>query len=64
MSSYALNSGIPKTLIKYIIEFYKGDNKISKIIDDILKRPISPELLPHQNDRLFKKTRRDIIGPY
>jgi len=30
MSSYALNSGIPKTLIKYIIEFYKGDNRISK----------------------------------
>ncbi|NPA61598.1 MAG: NAD(+) synthase [Epsilonproteobacteria bacterium] len=63
MSSYALNSGIPKTLIKYIIEFYKGDNKISKIIDDILKRPISPELLPHQNDKIVQKT-EDIIGPY
>ncbi len=63
MSSYALNSGIPKTLIKYIIEFYKGDNRISKIIDDILKRPISPELLPHQNDKIVQKT-EDIIGPY
>jgi len=63
MSSYALNSGIPKTLIKYIIEFYKGDNRISKIIDDILERPISPELLPHQNDKIVQKT-EDIIGPY
>jgi len=63
MSSYALNSGIPKTLIKYIIEFYKGYNRISKIIDDILERPISPELLPHQNDKIVQKT-EDIIGPY
>ena len=63
ISSYALNSGIPKTLIKYIIEFYKSDNKISKIIDDILNRPISPELLPHQDNKIIQKT-EDIIGPY
>jgi len=63
MSAYALNAGIPKTLIKYIIEFYKSDEKISKIIDDILNRPISPELLPHQDDKIVQKT-EDIIGPY
>jgi NAD+ synthase (glutamine-hydrolysing) len=63
MSSYSLNAGIPKTLIKYIIEFYKKNEKISKVIDDILNRPISPELLPHQDDKITQKT-EEIIGPY
>jgi len=63
MSSYSLNAGIPKTLIKYIIEFYKSNEKISKIIDDILNRPISPELLPSKDDKITQKT-EDIIGSY
>jgi len=46
MSMYALNSGIPKTLIKYVIEYYKSNKSIADIIDDILDTPISPELLP------------------
>ena len=36
MSAYGLNSGIPKTLIKYVIEYYKSNSKIANIIDDIL----------------------------
>jgi len=63
MSAYALNSGIPKTLIKYVIEYYKSNKKISHIIDDILDTPISPELLPHQEDNITQKT-EDIIGSY
>ena len=63
MSSYALNSGIPKTLIKYVIEYYKNNPKIADIIDDILNTPISPELLPHQEDNITQKT-EDIVGPY
>ncbi len=63
MSAYALNSGIPKTLIKYVIEYYKSNKKISYIIDDILDTPISPELLPHQEDNITQKT-EDIIGSY
>jgi len=63
MSSYALNGGIPKTLIKYIIEYYKYDPRIADIIDDILDTPISPELLPHQEDNITQRT-EDIIGSY
>jgi NAD+ synthase (glutamine-hydrolysing) len=63
MSAYALNSGIPKTLIRYVIEYYKYNKDIAHIIDDILDTPISPELLPHQEDNITQKT-EDIIGSY
>jgi NAD+ synthase (glutamine-hydrolysing) len=63
MSMYALNSGIPKTLIKYVIEYYKSNGQIADIIDDILDTPISPELLPHSDDRITQET-EEIVGPY
>jgi NAD+ synthase (glutamine-hydrolysing) len=63
MSMYALNSGIPKTLIKYVIEYYKSNEKIADIIDDILNTPISPELLPFDSDEIVQET-ESIVGPY
>lgn len=63
MSMYALNCGIPKTLIQYVIEFFKENEAISHIIDDILDTPISPELLPHSEDEIVQET-ESIVGPY
>ena len=63
MSMYALNSSIPKSLIKYVIEYYKFNGEISAIIDDILDTPISPELLPPKDDQIVQNT-EDIVGPY
>jgi len=63
MSMYALNSGIPKTLIQYVIEYYKSNKEIADIIDDILDTPISPELLPHEGDEIVQET-ESIVGPY
>jgi len=63
MSMYALNSGIPKTLIQYVIEYYKSNKNIADIIDDILDTPISPELLPHDGDEIVQET-ENIVGPY
>ncbi len=63
MSMYALNSGIPKTLIKYVIEYYKSNESIADIIDDILTTPISPELLPANDDTITQETEA-IVGPY
>jgi NAD+ synthase (glutamine-hydrolysing) len=63
MSMYALNSGIPKTLIQYVIEYYKSNEAIADIIDDILDTPISPELLPHVDDKIVQET-EEIVGAY
>jgi NAD+ synthase (glutamine-hydrolysing) len=63
MSMYALNSGIPKTLIKYVIEYFKKEEKLSAILDDILDTPISPELLPHSDGAITQET-EEIVGPY
>jgi len=63
MSMYALNSGIPKTLIQYVIESFKSNERIAHIIDDILDTPISPELLPHKEDEIVQET-ESIVGPY
>ena len=63
MSMYALNAGIPKTLIQYVIEYYKSNESIAAIIDDILDTPISPELLPHKEDEIVQETEA-IVGPY
>ena len=63
MSMYALNSGIPKTLIRYVIEYFKHNEAIAPILDDILATPISPELLPHSDDAICQET-EEIVGPY
>jgi len=66
MSMYGINSGVPKTLIKYIIEWcaeeeYSG--KISDLLRDIIDTPISPELLPPSKSGKIQNT-EEAIGPY
>ena len=63
MSMYALNSGIPKTLIQYVIDYFTHNEAISPILHDILETPISPELLPHDADEIVQET-ESIVGPY
>jgi NAD+ synthase (glutamine-hydrolysing) len=63
MSMYALNSGIPKTLIRYVIESFRSNKRIAAILDDILATPISPELLPHAEGEIAQETEA-IVGPY
>lgn len=63
MSMYGLNSGIPKTLIKYLIEYFQDDKKITHILQDILDTPVSPELLPSSEDTITQETEK-LIGPY
>ena len=64
MSMYGLNSGIPKTLVRYIIGYFADTNSaISEVLYDILDTPVSPELLPGSNGKIEQLT-EDIIGPY
>ena len=66
MSMYAVNSGVPKTLVRYLVGWaaHQLDDQSEKILTDILDTPVSPELLPFdENGEIAQKT-EDIVGPY
>jgi NAD+ synthase (glutamine-hydrolysing) len=65
MSMYAVNSSVPKTLIRSLIRYLIIDAgpEEAELLTDILDTPPSPELLPHDNNRITQVT-EDIIGPY
>ncbi len=65
MSMYAINSSIPKTLVRYITQF-EADNsggELKSVLLDILDTPVSPELLPPKDGDISQKT-EEIVGPY
>lgn len=67
MSMYSVNSGVPKTLVKFLIEYYAGslaNGKIIEILKDIINTPISPELLPPDKNGEISQITEDTIGPY
>ncbi|GFR35124.1 NAD(+) synthase [Thermobrachium celere] len=67
MSMYAVNSSIPKTLIKFLVNWYAEkteDIKTKDILIDILETPISPELLPPDKEGKIKQKTEDAVGPY
>lgn len=67
MSMYAVNCGVPKTLVSYLIAHYAEDRAepaVAAILRDILDTPISPELLPpDKNGDIAQKTEQ-VLGPY
>ncbi|MCX7772567.1 MAG: NAD(+) synthase, partial [Clostridia bacterium] len=67
MSMYGVNGGVPKTLVKYIIQWYadhEADETIRAILYDIIDTPISPELLPPSKTGEIVQKTEDILGPY
>lgn len=67
MSMYSVNCSIPKTLVKYLVQ-WAADNVTEKASAEVLLRilatPITPELLPpDENGGILQKT-EDIVGPY
>ena len=70
MSNYAVNSGVPKTLVKFIVESYAykelelGNNDISVVLRLVLNLPISPELLPTDAEGNIAQKTEETIGKY
>ncbi|MDP4152996.1 MAG: NAD(+) synthase [Bacillota bacterium] len=67
MSMYGVNSGVPKTLVRYLVKWVSenvSNPKTAEILNDILLTPVSPELLPSdENGEIAQKT-EDTVGPY
>lgn len=66
MSMYGVNGSIPKTLIKYLIDYFakQSEDNLKKVLLDILNTPVSPELLPPNQNGKISQITEDIVGPY
>ncbi|NBH83686.1 NAD(+) synthase [bacterium C-53] len=66
MSMYGVNAGVPKTLVRHLVKYYADtcdDEVITKVLEDVLDTPVSPELLPPVDGVISQKT-EDLVGPY
>lgn len=67
MSMYAVNTSIPKTLVRYLVKYFadiEQNEECRKTILDILDTPISPELLPPSKDGKIEQQTESVVGPY
>lgn len=66
MSMYAVNAGVPKTLVRHLVRYYAdvcGEAELKAVLFDVLDTPVSPELLPPVDGVISQKT-EDLVGPY
>ena len=67
MSMYGVNAGVPKTLVRYIVQ-YAAENIFGdvtrNILLDIVATPVSPELLPTDKEGNIAQITEDKVGPY
>lgn len=66
MSMYGVNASVPKTLVRHLVRHVaeKSDLKVGKVLIDVLDTPVSPELLPpDENGEIAQKT-EETVGPY
>ena len=63
MSMYGVNAGVPKTLIRYLVSYVAGEMATETLLD-IVDTPISPELIPADEQGRIKQKTEDLVGPY
>lgn len=67
MSMYGVNAGVPKTLIRHLVRYVAQtgvDNQSRLTLEDIIDTPISPELIPADEQGNIKQKTEDLVGPY
>lgn len=67
MSMYGVNASIPKTLVRYLVNWVAqtGVDTLSRnTLLDIIDTPISPELIPADENGNIKQKTEDLVGPY
>ncbi|MCD8102284.1 MAG: NAD(+) synthase [Alistipes sp.] len=67
MSMYGVNSSVPKTLVRYLVGWAAttGTGRgAARWLADILDTPISPELLPPDEQGGIVQRTEDLVGPY
>ena len=66
MAMYNVNNDIPKTLVRRVVDYFarNTEGRVAKILFDILDTPVSPELLPPQENGEIEQKTEDLVGPY
>jgi len=67
MSMYNVNGGVPKTLVRHLVQWYaeeRCEGALRKALLDILDTPISPELLPLDEKGITTQQTEDVLGPF
>lgn len=66
MSMYAVNASVPKTLVKWLVshEAENSGGELETVLQSVLETPVSPELLPPDENGLISQKTEDIVGPY
>ncbi|MBR3235917.1 MAG: NAD(+) synthase [Atopobiaceae bacterium] len=67
MSMYGVNSGVPKTLVRHLVRYVADtceNDAEADILYDVLDTPVSPELLPANEDGTIAQQTEDLVGPY
>lgn len=67
MSMYGVNASIPKTLVRWLIDSTVSCNLFPASVDvlkDVLDTPISPELLPPDENGKISQQTEELVGPY
>ena len=66
MSMYAVNASVPKTLVRHIVATVAEESEadLKEVLQDILDTPVSPELLPAQENGEIAQQTEEIVGPY
>lgn len=68
MSNYGVNCSIPKTLVKHLVAWVANSDVVNELarttLLDIVDTPISPELIPADENGNIKQKTEDLVGPY
>jgi len=67
MSMYHVNVGVPKTLVRYLVEWCaeaRFEGRVEAVLRDICATPVSPELLPTDAEGRIQQETERTIGPY
>ncbi len=67
MSMYAVNAGVPKTLVRYLVDWCATEEfsgRTTGILRDICATPVSPELLPPDAEGNIGQFTEQVVGPY
>jgi NAD+ synthase (glutamine-hydrolysing) len=67
ISMYGVNAGIPKTLVRHLVKWVaenQMDETARETLTDIIRTPVSPELLPTDSKGKIAQFTEDLVGPY